>query len=179
MKNSGIKESIERNKYSEENIFDLYDGKETLLQKATKEIKKGLIEGEINLDNIHENPILEKYREMGATDTAVKDRLFVMLNDCKNQDIEPEEKERLEKQLVTGITECLLAYAQEKPSDINTTTVEELDFIFDHTGAYKAMLEFYLDLCRQEGFEATHKRQAKFLQVFPNTGKLLSIFVYA
>ena len=81
--------------------------------------------------------------------------------------------------LMKAINRSLIAHSLGKPTEVNRNTVLELEYIMDNKGPFDAMLEFYEDLLKLEGFKVTHARENKFIQIFPEVAQLLTIFVYS
>lgn len=87
--------------------------------------------------------------------------------------------ESYKERMMEGITENLIAFSLGKRTDMNSICVKELEEIFESTEAMNSMQVFYYDLCRMDGFAVTHKRQEKFVDQYPATAKLLTIFIYS
>tara|TARA_R110000751_G_scaffold102728_3_gene197758 strand:- start:872 stop:1213 length:342 start_codon:yes stop_codon:yes gene_type:complete len=81
--------------------------------------------------------------------------------------------------LLEGITENLIAFSLGKPTDMNSQTVKELEVIMEDTESQNAMEIFYFDLLKMDGFKVTHERQSKFINRYPQTARVLTIFIYA
>lgn len=68
------------------NPYKLYTGagiSTKLRIEATAAITQGIKKGKINLRNLWDNPILEKYRSVGADDTVVRDIIHDILTKKK------------------------------------------------------------------------------------------------
>lgn len=64
------------------NPYLLYTGKgfsKKLREQVTKEITSGIRSGKITLSNLNTNPILEKYRHIGADDSEVREVIYLIL----------------------------------------------------------------------------------------------------
>lgn len=83
------------------------------------------------------------------------------------------------ERMMEGITENLIAFSLGKPTDMSSVTVKELEIIMESTEDINAMEIFYFDLCKMDGFKVTHERQAKFMDKYPFTADLLTIFIYS
>jgi hypothetical protein len=59
------------------NVFELYTGKlyDKLNKEATRDIKKAIKSGSLNEANIVEHPLLNKFRNVGASDTASREAI--------------------------------------------------------------------------------------------------------
>ena len=72
--------------WSIENPFDLYDSKPEY-KKAENAIKRALRSGKLTLKNLDRSEILEKYKDVGADDTAARDRIYMMLKGKRYEDV--------------------------------------------------------------------------------------------
>jgi hypothetical protein len=81
--------------------------------------------------------------------------------------------------LLEGLTMVLIDFALGEKTDLTRAGVEELEFIMDRTGPSNVMLRFYDHLNEGHGYEATHMKYDTFCEIFPDTAKLLTIFVYS
>lgn len=61
------------------NPFNLYNNNSKQQQEATIEIQNGIDSGKINLENLDNNNILEKYRRIGADDSETKEIIYLIL----------------------------------------------------------------------------------------------------
>ena len=96
-----INEIIKLNAYSKKNPFDLYENSTPAkLKQITAEIKKGIISGRINRFNIDSviSP-LNKWRDHGAIDTPVIERIDKILNEIQELD---KKHRRLKQKLKTA-----------------------------------------------------------------------------
>ena len=60
------------------NVFELYTGKlyDKLNKEATRDIKKAIKSGVLNETNIVDHPLLSKFRNVGASDTASREAIY-------------------------------------------------------------------------------------------------------
>jgi hypothetical protein len=67
------------------NIFELYTGKlyDKLNKEATRDIKKAIKSGVLNETNIVDHPLLSKFRNVGASDTASREAIYCYIINLK------------------------------------------------------------------------------------------------
>lgn len=66
-----------------------------------------------------------------------------------------------------------------RKTDVTSRCLTELDYILDNEGAMNVMVRFFDHLRQGHGYEATHMKYDTFCETFPDTAKLLTIFVYS
>jgi hypothetical protein len=61
----------------DKNIFSLYTGKlyDKLNKEATRDIKKAIKNGTLTVENVNESKLLDKFRNVGASDTASREAI--------------------------------------------------------------------------------------------------------
>jgi hypothetical protein len=67
------------------NIFELYTGKlyDKLNKEATRDIKKAIKSGILNETNIIDHPLLNKFKNVGACDTASREAIYAYIIEKK------------------------------------------------------------------------------------------------